>query len=221
MHLSRIFLQIFMIGLNLIIMEKYSISPATILTLIRLIASPLILPLLIVYLLPYNHPALNTCVALLFMTLSFTDFLDGYYARKYNQTSKLGAALDHIADKFLTNSTLIALLAVNKIYFYWVIIFVGRDLFIMGLRHIALENNLSLPVDYLGKVKTACLMLLLTWIILNPYHDHTGTITHFWQKTELILLTISLLLTVLSAYSYCRSFIHNVTHTPMIEEENR
>lgn len=214
-------LQIFMIGLNLIPMEKYSVSLATTLTLIRLIASPLLLPLLMVYLLPYNHPALNTCVALLFMALSFTDFLDGYYARKYNQTSQLGAALDHIADKFLTNSTLIALLAVHKIYFYWVIIFVGRDLFIMGLRHIALENSFSLPVDYLGKVKTAFLMLLLSWIILNPYQGHEGPAALFWQQTELILLTISLLLTVLSAYSYLRGFMHSMIHIPLIKKENK
>lgn len=200
-------------------MEKYTISRATTLTLIRLIASPLILPVLMVYLLPYNHPALNVCVALIFVALSFTDFLDGYYARKYNQTSQLGAALDQIADKFLTNSALIALLAVNKIYFYWVIIFVGRDLFIMGLRHIALENKFSLPVDYLGKVKTACLMILLTWIIVNPYQGYEGSIALFWQQTELILLTISLLLTILSAYSYCRGFMHNIVHAPLIEDE--
>lgn len=200
-------------------MQRPTISLATTLTLIRLIASPLLLPLLTVYLLPYNHPALNTCVALLFVALSFTDFLDGYYARKYNQTSQLGAALDQIADKFLTNSTLIALLAVNKIYFYWVIIFVGRDLFIMGLRHIALEHNFSLPVDYLGKVKTACMMLLLTWIILNPYQGQNGPAALFWQQTELILLTISLLLTVLSAYSYFRGFMHNMVQYPLIEKE--
>lgn len=198
-------------------MQKQTLSVATILTLIRLIASPLILPILLVYLLPYNHPALNTCVALLFAGLSFTDFLDGYYARKYNQTSQLGAALDQIADKFLTNSTLIALLAVDKIYFYWVIIFVGRDLFIMGLRHIALENNFSLPVDYLGKVKTACMMLLLTWIIINPYQHDAQTL--FWNQTELILLTISLLLTILSAYAYFRGFMQNMHAYPQIEEK--
>ena len=210
-----------MISLDLVSMEKYSVTLATTLTLTRLIASPLLLPLLLVYLLPYNHPVLNACVALLFVGLSFTDFLDGYYARKYNQTSQLGAALDQIADKFLTNSTLIALLAVHKIYFYWVIIFVGRDLFIMGLRHIALENNFSLPVDYLGKVKTACMMLLLTWIILNPYQNQEGPAALFWQQTELILLTISLLLTLLSAYSYLRSFMHNMANIPMIEKENK
>lgn len=208
-------------GIDLISMEKQKLSFATTLTLIRLVASPLALPLLIVYLLPYNLPILNTCVALLFAMLSFTDFLDGYFARKYNETSKLGAALDHIADKFLTNATLIALLAVNKIYFYWVIIFVGRDLFIMGLRQIALENNFDLPVDYLGKTKTACMMLLLVWIILNPYQNHVDSAALFWQQTELVLLTVSLLLAILSAYSYVRIFLLKIRSSVLIEEHNK
>jgi CDP-diacylglycerol--glycerol-3-phosphate 3-phosphatidyltransferase len=201
-------------------MQKYTISLPTGLTLIRLLASLLILPLLIVYVLPYNHPALNACVALIFIGLSFTDFLDGYYARKLNQASRLGAALDHIADKFLTNSTLIALLAIHKIYFYWVILFVGRDLFIMGLRQIALENNFTLPVDYLGKVKTACMMILLSWIILNPY-QHQSSTAPFWHQTELIFLTISLLLTILSAYTYFRFFKQRLHNSSLLENEKK
>lgn len=195
-----------------------TITVATYLTLIRLVASPLVLPLILVFTLPYNCLALNICVAFIFLGLSFTDFLDGYYARKYNQTSRLGAAFDHIADKFLTNSTLIALLAVHKIDFYWVIIFISRDLFIMGLRQIALEYQFSLPVDYLGKIKTACMMMLLTWIILNPHQGESDSAFLFWQQTELILLTVSLSLTLLSAYAYYRSFMRNMVQQHLIED---
>ncbi len=194
------------------------LSLATMFTLARLIISPLILPMALVYLLPYNNLYINASLALLFLAFSFTDFLDGYFARKYNQTSRLGAALDHIADKFFTNSTLIALLAVNKIYFFWVIIFVGRDLFIMGLRMIALEHNFSVPVGYLGKLKTASLMLFITWIIFNPYQQNTNHDALLWQQIELVLLSISLLLTLLSAYIYFRDFMQNFPQHKLIKK---
>lgn len=191
---------------------------ATIITLIRLIASPLLLPLLLVYVLPYNNIYLNSFLAVIFAALSFTDFLDGYYARKYNQTSKIGAALDHIADKFLTNSTLIALLAVGKINYFWVILFVGRDLFIMGLRMIALEHNFNVPVGFLGKIKTALLMLLITLLILNPYQalpqEHT-----YWHTAEIVLLAISVTLTLISAYGYTYKFLQVFKIDTFLEQD--
>jgi CDP-diacylglycerol--glycerol-3-phosphate 3-phosphatidyltransferase len=193
------------------------ITFATYLTLIRLIVSPLVLPFLLAYLLPFNVPILNVLLAICFLALAFTDFLDGYYARKYNQTSRIGAALDHIADKFLTSSALIALLAAGKICFYWVIMFIGRDLFIMGLRQISLEEGFPLPVDYLGKIKTASLILLITWIILDPYQHNAYPGSLFWQQTELILLTASLIFSFLSAFSYLRSFIGTIHQHPQLK----
>ncbi len=195
-----------------------SLNLATIFTLSRLIISPLILPMALVYLLPYNNLYINIFLALLFITLSFTDFLDGYFARKYNQSSRLGATLDHIADKFLTNSTLIGLLAVNKIYFFWVIIFIMRDLFIMGLRMIALEHNFAVPVGYIGKIKTTSLILFITWLILNPYQQSNNIDTLLWQQIELVLLSISLLLALLSAYIYFRDFVQNFPQNKLIKQ---
>jgi len=139
------------------------------LTLTRLILSPLVLPLMFVYLLPLNIFWVNGLLAGIFMLLSLTDFFDGYLARKYNQETALGRILDPLADKFLTYSALIALLAADKIYFYWVVILVGRELFILGLRHVALEHALDIPVSILGKLKTVILMACITFIILNPY----------------------------------------------------
>lgn len=105
---------------------KYMNLP-NILSLMRLFGSPLIMPIALVYCLPYDYFFINIGLAFLFLGFSITDFLDGYFARKYHITSALGSALDHIADKFLTYSTFIALVTVSKIYFFWVIIFIGRD----------------------------------------------------------------------------------------------
>lgn len=189
-----------------IILSMNSINFPIFLTLIRLIFSPLFLPLFLVYLLPYNSLLLNGILGVLFMLLSITDFFDGYYARKYNQETLLGKVLDPLADKFLTYSALIGLLAAGKIYFYWVVIFIGREFFVMGLRHVALEHRFSLPVTKLAKFKTAFQMITIAVIIVNPYHYQTDILTS-WNGAELGLLILCTLLSLISAQQYYDSFM--------------
>jgi len=177
------------------------------LTIIRLVVSPLTLPLLLVYFLPHNILWLNIGLAFLFVLFGLTDFFDGYLARKLDQETSLGKMLDPIADKFLVYSTLVALLAAGKIFFYWVIVFIGREFFVMGLRTVALEHNLSVPVSFLGKVKTFFQMVLLTWIIVNPYQHLGWRSNTIWNSGELFLLLITLALTVISAQHYYTAFI--------------
>ncbi len=171
------------------------------LTLIRLLFSPLVLPLLLVYLLPYNELLINGCLAGLFVLLGATDFFDGYLARKYNQESTLGRVLDPLADKFLTYSALIALLAAGKIYFYWVVILIGRELFVMGLRHVALEHDFSVPVSKLSKLKTAMQMVCITMIIVNPFQP-LGVHALYWNGIEMGLLLITIVISLISAEQY-------------------
>ncbi len=198
-------------------MFKHLNLPNT-LTLIRLILSPLILPLILVYLLPLNYFWLNTVLACVFILLSLTDFFDGYLARKYNQETVLGKLLDPLADKFLTYSALIALLAAGKIYFYWVIILVGRELFILGLRHVALEYDLEIPVSALGKIKTFLLMTCITFIIFNPYQQ-LGLTAMRWNGIEFALLASTILLSLLSAKQYYDEFIHQFMQQLKNQEE--
>lgn len=183
-----------------------SINIPTFLTLIRLIFSPLFLPLLIVYLLPYNIVWVNGIIAALFVLLSMTDFFDGYLARRYNQVTILGRVLDPLADKFLTYSALIGLLAAGKIYFYWVVALIGREMFVMGIRHVALEHNFSVPVSILGKLKTMLQMITITVIIINPYYYHAG-IFNYWNSVELGLLVVTTILSLVSAQHYYNSFM--------------
>ena len=178
-----------------------------ILTLIRLIISPLALPLLFVYLLPFNNVWINGFLALLFVVFSLTDFFDGYLARRYNLESFIGKLLDPIADKFLLYSTLVALLAADKLFFYWVILFIGREFFMMGLRILALEHKFSLPVTKIAKIKTAVQMVTITFIIFNP-HQQLGLFKGFmWNGTELLLLSLTLVLSLYTARQYFRSFL--------------
>ena len=143
----------------------------TILTLTRLIIGPLVVPFLIVYLIPSNNIIMNCAVGAVFIILSITDLLDGYLARKLNNETELGKLLDHMADKFLTYSSLIGLITAHKIFFVWVLIFIGREFFVMGLRMLAQDYQLFVPVSYLGKLKTVSQAAYIAAAIINPYHD--------------------------------------------------
>lgn len=179
----------------------------TLLTLFRLVLSPLLLPIVFVYLLPFNIFWVNVALACLFVLFSITDFLDGYLARKYEQETVLGQILDPIADKFLIYATLISLQVAGKIYFYWVVLLIGREFFMMGLRQLALENNFSVPVSFWGKIKTAFQMITLTVMILNPV-QHQGLFEAFWWNgTETALLFATLFLSLFSAYLYNKKCI--------------
>ncbi len=171
------------------------------LTLFRLIVSPLLLPILFVYILPKHSFWMNSILASIFVGLSITDFFDGYLARRFNQETVLGRILDPLADKFLVYSALIALLAAGKIYFYWVIILIGRELFVMGLRHMALEFGVQLHVSFLGKLKTAFQMVCITVIILNPYQQ-IGVRAVRWNGVETCLLLVTILISLISAHLY-------------------
>lgn len=183
----------------------------TLLTLTRLIVSPLILPILFVYLLPFNNFLINSLLAGLFALLSLTDFFDGYLARKFQQETKVGRVLDPLADKFLTSSALIALLGAGKIYFYWVVLLIGRELFVMGLRHVALEHNFSVRVSTFGKIKTAVQMITILFIILNPYQS-LGLHAWRWNLSELALILITLWMSLYSAKLYFNEFMRIFMH---------
>lgn len=177
------------------------------LTLFRLIFSPLLFPLLLVYLLPLNAPFINALLALLFILVSLTDFFDGYLARKFKQESLVGRILDPIADKFLIYATLIALLAVHKIFFYWVVILIGREFFVMGLRHVAAAHNFEVPVLPFSKIKTAFQMILLTWMIANPYQAAGFEGAPLWNIGQAVVLFATIVLSLYSATRYYQLFM--------------
>ena len=179
------------------------ITVPTYITLFRLVGSPIIVPFLILHYGIYNDFFMNVLIACIFLFFGFTDFLDGFFARKYAQETQLGATLDHLADKFLTFSALLALLAINKISCFWTLLLIGREFLVMGLREVALEHAMSVKVSSFGKVKTFVHIALITWIILNP----VGQVYNlFWNGIEAVLLVVSVLISWGSAYNYSSKF---------------
>lgn len=192
------------------------ITLPNILTLVRLLLSPIMLPFLIVFLLPLNVVSINIVLTVLFCAFGITDFFDGFLARRYGQVSPFGRFLDPIADKFLVFSTIVALLAVGKISFVIVLLFIGREFFVLSLRQLALENNFSVNVSYWGKLKTVFQLAYIAVLILNPYHKLGSSYLSFsltewyaqpvWFLTETFLMVVAIIFTVRSAQDYYRSF---------------
>lgn len=179
------------------------ITFSTYLTLLRLIGAPIIIPFCIVNFASQNNCSINLLIAALFLFFGLTDFLDGFFARKYGQETKLGAALDHIADKFLVFSALVALLAVGKISYIWVIALIGREFFMMSLREIALENNIKIQVSSWGKLKTVVHIVLISWLIISPMSDAASC---FFYAVQVLLLSVSVILSWGSALEYVSKF---------------
>ena len=114
--------------------------------------------------------------------------------------------LDPIADKFLLYSTLISLIAAQKLYFFWAILWIGREFLIMALRQIALENNFAITVSLYGKLKTVVQIICLAVVIANP-SQALGLSASWWNEIELSLLVLATALSLLSAYHYFSVFL--------------
>lgn len=114
---------------------------------------------------------LNWIAAWTFVLASITDFFDGYIARQRNIVTIFGSFLDPIADKFLVISSLIMLLALERLHVLMVLVLVLREMYITALRLLAMEKGLSVPVGALGKWKTATQMIGIPMLMAhaNPF----------------------------------------------------
>ncbi len=183
------------------------ITLPTYVTLVRLLIAPVVIPVCIIHYIPMQDFFLSMMVMMLFLFFGFTDFLDGFFARKYDQVSKFGAALDHLADKILMLSAFIALLVIGKISYVWVIVLLSRDFLMMGLREIALEYAISMKVSSLGKLKTGIHILFITslfmWSVPSEY-------VQLLSNIQIGLLTASVIVSVGSALHYCTIFYQSI-----------
>lgn len=117
-------------------------------------------------------------VAIVFIVGSFSDFLDGYLARKMNLVTDLGKFLDPIADKLLVNSILIFLVIepsfapdqqVLPQLFILVILMIARDLIVDALRLMAVKKNVVIAANIFGKAKTVAQMIAIPFLLLNDW----------------------------------------------------
>ncbi len=105
--------------------------------------------------------------SLVFVLASATDFFDGYIAREWNQATMLGAILDPLADKMLTLAAFLGLMMTGAASAWAIYIIIVRELFITGIRTIAVSEGLSVKASLAGKVKTVAQMVAIGFLLMH------------------------------------------------------
>ena len=157
----------------------------------------------------------------LFVTASFTDFLDGLLARMYKEESKLGELLDPIADKIIVATALILLVMDGTIKNYEVIaaiIILTREILISGLREFLAKGKINLPVSNLAKAKTFLQMFAISALLTGETGNKIINFQDYNAQTiGIILLWLSAFLTLYTGYDYLRK---GIDHAISEDEKN-
>jgi len=165
------------------------------LTLFRILLIPVFV---VVFYLPFDWA--HFVAACIFGAASFTDWLDGYLARKLGQTSPFGAFLDPVADKLLVTTSLLLLVGAKDLNYITLpaIIIVGREIVISSLREWMAEvgRRASMTVNYIGKLKTAMQMFAL--MLLLAFYPETS----WWGVLGFVLIYMAAILTIWSMVVY-------------------
>jgi CDP-diacylglycerol--glycerol-3-phosphate 3-phosphatidyltransferase len=178
----------------------------TILTWTRIVAIPLIMG--VFYLRRPPEPVQNMVATVMFIVFAFTDWLDGYLARRLKQTSAFGAFLDPVADKFLVCASLLVLVHLGRANVFVALIIIGREIAISALREwmAQIGASRSVAVHMIGKVKTTVQMVAIPFLL---YDGHLfGVIdTGLWGRW---LIWGAAILTVWSMVYYLRKALPEI-----------
>ncbi len=177
-----------------------------------------------------HGPPLREAVGVtIFLLAALTDALDGWLARRRNQITKLGTLLDPIADKLLTSAAFISLVQMPRINLmhpgfepddfvpvapaWMVVIIVGREFIVSGLRSILATRGIAMPASVLGKLKTGSQVVAITLLILTNTLDRWGR----YGFLGIIALWLSAAFALWSAADYIVKFVKLSPH--LLEED--
>jgi cardiolipin synthase len=144
-----------------------------------------------------------------FISACFTDFLDGYVARLWSQTSRFGQFLDPIADKLLVASTLLMLVGFGRIQpvsFLPAIIILCREILVSGLREFLSGLQVRMSVSALAKWKTAAQMGAISLLLIGDISPFGGAINVIGEG----FLWIAAVLTLMTGYTYLKSSLRHL-----------
>ncbi len=146
-----------------------------------------------------SEPNQNLVATVIFTVAALTDWLDGWLARKLNQTSAFGAFLDPVADKLMVAAALIVLVELARVHAVIALIIIGREIAISALREwmAQIGEARSVAVSLLGKVKTAAQMIAIPLLL---YHDPLGGFDPQQWGTWLIYIAAVLTLVSMAWY---------------------
>lgn len=164
-------------------------------------------------------PTCTVIALVLFCVASFTDFLDGYVARKYNQVTDFGKFVDPLADKLLVSSALILFVEQKAMAGWMVCVILARELIITSLRVVAANKGRVLAATWTGKVKTCVqiggiIVIYLYYIILGAVQSGISSadgatsvisiIIHYKPMPVILVGWVVTLVTIYSGYDYLK-----------------
>ena len=158
----------------------------------------------ICYFVSLNQVWANYAAITLFYLASITDYYDGHLARKFKAVTNLGKFLDPVADKILVSGVLTALVMMQKVDIWMVILFISRDTLIGGIRAAASADGLVIDAQTTGKWKAALQMLSIPLLMFDDSHFNfpTHTIGYF-------LLWFSVGLSLFSGWQYIQLYLNS------------
>ena len=174
--------------------EENSLNLPNSITVLRILLIPVF-----VWLYLEHTPEDILLAGLVFATAAFTDFLDGYLARRSGQITNLGKLLDPVADKLLVASGLILLVQAQQVAVWLAIVMIARELIVTGARAVAANEGFIVQADSLGKLKVVgqiggilCLIFQGVWVETQVLLSSIG----------IILLYVALVLSLVSGWRY-------------------
>ena len=192
-----------------------------ILTLTRVFLTPLVIVFLVFPLLGSSAKGIllsRILSAVMFAIISFTDFLDGYIARKHNLITNFGKLMDPLADKLLVFTALVSLCVspyvgdktFQRFLACATIIVIMRELSVTSLRLVTAKNNIVVPANILGKIKTVTQIIFILTAILEPVFfknaDFTLENPAAFPYLSYITMGIMIIMTVLSGIVYIKHY---------------
>jgi cardiolipin synthase len=177
----------------------------TILTWARIVSIPLIVG---VFYLPLDAASRNLVATVMFVVSAATDWLDGWLARRLNQTSAFGAFLDPVADKILVCAALLVLVKLDRVDVLVALVIIGREIAISSLREwmAQIGASRSVAVHMLGKLKTATQMTAIPFLLYDGVLFGVMD-TRLWGT---VLIVVATVLTIWSMIYYLKRAVPEI-----------
>jgi CDP-diacylglycerol--glycerol-3-phosphate 3-phosphatidyltransferase/cardiolipin synthase len=143
----------------------------------------------------------NVIATVMFAAAAVTDWLDGYLARRLNQTSAFGAFLDPVADKLMIAAALIVLVELGRVDAVIAVVIIGREIAVSAMREwmAKIGQSKSVAVNFLGKIKTISQMIAVPLLL---YNEPIGVLSP--QRVGTWLIYVAAILTLLSMFYYLK-----------------
>jgi CDP-diacylglycerol--glycerol-3-phosphate 3-phosphatidyltransferase len=177
-----------------------------------------LVPLVVVFLISTDSVH-SLVAAILFAAAALTDWLDGLIARRWGQVTTLGKLLDPVADKVLVAAALISLVQVGKVDAWIVVVMIGREFAVTGLRSVSAAQGVVIAASDLAKYKTVAQYVAVTLLILEKNVPLALEAEFVYLSRG--MLWAALILTIFSGIDYFIRFYRGAALEALIREDQR